>query len=53
MTSLLKKQHNLNNAFLIKKRKIISIMIVIFLLIPIMDSVSSTGVFLLNNSKLH
>ena len=43
MTNISKKHNNLNNAFLIKSRKIISILVVFFLVMTIMESVTSTG----------
>ena len=43
MTNISEKQNKLNNAFLIKSRKIISILVVFFLVMTIMDSVTSAG----------
>ena len=51
MSNPLKKQYDLNNTFLIKTKKIISIMVVLFLLMTVMDSVSSSSVLLSNDSK--
>ncbi|UCF49687.1 MAG: hypothetical protein JSU91_08050, partial [Thermoplasmatales archaeon] len=44
MVNILKKQNNLNNFFLIKSRKVISIFIVFFLMMTVMDSVTSSNV---------
>ena len=44
MTNILKKQNNLNNSFLIKSRKVISILVIFFLVITIMDSVTSSSI---------
>jgi len=43
MTTISRKQNKLNNSFLLKSRKIISILIVIFLVMTIMDSVTSSS----------
>ena len=44
MTSISEKQKKLNNAFKIKSRKILSILVVFLLVLTIMDSVNSAGI---------
>jgi len=51
MSNISKKQINLNNTFLIKSRKIVSIVVVFLLLITIMESVASSSSLLYDYSK--
>ena len=50
MTKISKKENNLNIAFLIKLRKVISLFVVFFLVMTIMDTVSSSSVFITKSS---